>query len=313
MSGPLALVVITYGRQHLGRRLLDTLRDHPDRALIAEAVVVDNGFPAMGDSSALIDPAAYPFPVRFVQNTGSSYAQGINLGAAASSAPFIAVSNSDVEWLPGQSLAPIISYLREHHDAGIAGPQQVFPDGSWQRSYGPFPSLREGAAALLMSEVVRNGLAARRHASGAGVGAPRDVDYIDGAFFVVRRSCFEALGGMDAGFEFYAEDVDLSWRAARAGWRRVHVPEARIMHIRGASSKAVASIAYIHRLFAAKARFLRQSAGPAHARIYDVMQRMVACEYAAIYSVIARLRPTPAWKRRASMAVSAARAVLGGS
>jgi GT2 family glycosyltransferase len=312
VSPSVSLIVITYGKQQLARNLVDSLRAHRDRTAIREVVIVDNGYPDQGDSRQLLSPGDYPFPVRFVQNPGRSYSTGINLGAAASDGPVLIVSNSDVEWLPDFSIAPLLDHLAAHAEVGVAGPQLVFPDGRWQRSAGPFPSIREILGSLLMLEVLRNGLAAAWLARGQARATIRTVDYIDGAFMVISRRCFDQLGGFDAGFEFYAEDVDFSWRAKQAGWERVQVTAARVMHVRGASSSLLAGQTYARRLLAAKTRFVLKAGGSMRAAWYNRLQRVVAWEYAIVYSMIAALWRTPAWRRRAEAARTVASVVLRG-
>jgi len=67
----------------------------------------------------------------------------------------------------------------------------------------------------------------------------REVDHVIGAFFLVRRSLFESLGGFDERFFVYLEDVDFSVRAGRAGWRSVYLTEARAYHKGGGTSEQV--------------------------------------------------------------------------
>lgn len=67
-------------------------------------------------------------------------------------------------------------------------------------------------------------------------GPVREVDWVSGAFFVARRFALEALGGFDEGYFMYMEDVDLCWRARRAGWRVAYVPRALVTHHQGAAS-----------------------------------------------------------------------------
>jgi GT2 family glycosyltransferase len=40
----------------------------------------------------------------------------------------------------------------------------------------------------------------------------------------------DELGGLDAGFRLYGEDIDLCYRAMRAGWERWYVPAAVVTH-----------------------------------------------------------------------------------
>lgn len=300
-QGVASLIVVNYGNQYLAGNLLRSLASHPDQTLIREAVVVDNGFPDMGDSRDVLSAACFPFPVRFAQYHGHSYSGSINLAAKGCDGPVLLLTNNDVEWLPGHSIAPVLEQILGQPDVGIAGPQQVFPDGRWQRSAGNFPSLLEGLRTLFFFGVVRNRLAAASHKRGGG-GPAQDVDYVDGACIAVSRRCFEALAGWDTAFEFYACDADFNWRAKVAGWRRVLVPTARVMHVRGASSSGSLKRAYARRLFTAKRRMVERMYGRVCAVGYDVLQRAAAIEYALVYGVLDALWSTPASSRRASAA-----------
>ena len=64
--------------------------------------------------------------------------------------------------------------------------------------------------------------------------APTDeslqVDTMLGAFLLMRRTMLEQIGGWDAGFKLYVEDIDLSYRAMKAGWERWWVPAAVVRH-----------------------------------------------------------------------------------
>ena len=48
-----------------------------------------------------------------------------------------------------------------------------------------------------------------------------------GAFLLMRRTMLDEIGGWDAGYRHYCEDIDLCYRAAQAGWERWYVPDAR--------------------------------------------------------------------------------------
>lgn len=67
----------------------------------------------------------------------------------------------------------------------------------------------------------------------------RMVDQVIGAFFLMRHSLFDTLGGFDERFFVYLEEVDLSLRARQAGWASLHVAEARAYHKGGGTSQAV--------------------------------------------------------------------------
>ena len=84
-----------------------------------------------------------------------------------------------------------------------------------------------------------SGLGRRAGASGplAAYRAPEvesgPVDAVNGAFMLMRRSVFEAAGGFDEDYWMYMEDLDLSYRLAKEGWRSWYEPTATVMHVKG--------------------------------------------------------------------------------
>jgi GT2 family glycosyltransferase len=59
---------------------------------------------------------------------------------------------------------------------------------------------------------------------------PAQADWMLGAFLLMRRELLDEIGGWDAGFRHYCEDIDLCYRAAQAGWERWYVPAAVVTH-----------------------------------------------------------------------------------
>ena len=59
---------------------------------------------------------------------------------------------------------------------------------------------------------------------------PHEVGFASGAAPLVRRVAWDAVGGFDARYFMYSEDLDLSLRLRLAGWRIGVVPEACVAH-----------------------------------------------------------------------------------
>ena len=64
----------------------------------------------------------------------------------------------------------------------------------------------------------------------------RDVDWIGGAFMMLRGSMIEKIGLLDEDFFFYGEDIELCHRISQAGWRCHYDPAVSITHLGGGSS-----------------------------------------------------------------------------
>ena len=63
-----------------------------------------------------------------------------------------------------------------------------------------------------------------------------DVDWVSGACMMVRRTAFEAVGGMDEQFFLYWEDADLCFRLKQRGWLTTYNPSVAVTHLTGRSS-----------------------------------------------------------------------------
>jgi GT2 family glycosyltransferase len=178
---------------------------------VDEIVVVDNG--SSDDSVARLGTPSGVTVVQAGQNLG--FAAGANLGARHCRGPLLLFLNPDARLLPG-AIHAAVDYLDGHPEVGILGPLLIDEHGAWQASAGRFSVLGH----LLLDTRV-----ARRPPRN-----PRFVDWVHGAFLLVRRSLFERLGGFDERFFMYGEDMDLCARARAAGFRTAIVPEARAVH-----------------------------------------------------------------------------------
>jgi N-acetylglucosaminyl-diphospho-decaprenol L-rhamnosyltransferase len=158
------------------------------------------------------------------------FARAVNLVAARSWSPWIAPANADIELAPG-ALETLLDVGERHPDAGAIAPRLVLPDGSTQHSVYPFPTLR----LTLLFNAGLHRLSPRLADRHCLVGhwdpeRPREVDWPVGAFLLVRRTAWDDIGGFDARQWLYAEDLDLGWRLARAGWKRRYEPGAVVRH-----------------------------------------------------------------------------------
>lgn len=196
-----------------------------------EIIVVDN---ASSDGSAEW-LAAQP-DVRVIRNESNlGFAAACNQGIRAGNAPFVALLNDDAQPEP-QWLAALVHAIQH--------PQALIPT---------FQSLHLGACASLMlfadrPDVVQSaGIAIDRAAiawdrlrghpaDSAEANQPREVFGASGGACLYRRAMLDEVGLFDERFFAYLEDVDLAWRAQRAGWRCLYVPQARVLHRTSATS-----------------------------------------------------------------------------
>jgi GT2 family glycosyltransferase len=164
-------------------------------------------------------------------------AANTNRAIAETSAPFILVANPDTKAEPG-AVESLRRFMESRPRCGIAGPEMRYPDGSWQPSRRRFPTV---VGTLVRRTPLRLLFPPRRRQRSYYLlderpTEPVEADWMLGAFLLLRRQMLEELGGFDEGFRLYGEDIDLSYRAAKAGWERWHVPEAVVRHRHAAVS-----------------------------------------------------------------------------
>ena len=159
------------------------------------------------------------------------FGANINLGVAATSAPYVIASNSDIEVAPG-AIASLAAFADEHPRCGIAAPQLQYPDGRWQPSRRSFPTIRGTLARRTpLRRVLHPEQRQRRHyLLDERPTEPTPSDWFLGAFLLLRREMLEELGGLDEGYHLYGEDIDLAYRARQSGWERWYVPGAVVVH-----------------------------------------------------------------------------------
>ncbi len=142
--------------------------------------------------------------------------------------------NPDTIVRPG-GLRPLLQFMDQTPDCGIAGSRLEDPDGTVQRSAFRFPSVRgEFESAARTGPISR--LLSRHIIAPQASAMATITDWVAGASMIVRREIFRDVGLMDEGFFLYFEEVDFCKRANDAGWKCWYIPTSRVVHFVGRSS-----------------------------------------------------------------------------
>ncbi|MDH5334651.1 MAG: glycosyltransferase family 2 protein [Thermoleophilia bacterium] len=210
-------VVVSHGHAEEVERLVTVLASEVD-----ELVVVSN----VAGSVRSVPPG-----VRVLENPRPlPLAANVNLGTAATSGELVLNATPDTMPEPG-AVAALATFAEGRARCGIAGPQLLWPDGTWQPSRRRFPTAR---GTVVRRTPLRRWRAPYEDPDHYLVGErpeqPVPADWMLGAFLLMRRSMLDELGGWDPGYRHYVEDIDLCYRAMRAGWERWYVPQAVVRH-----------------------------------------------------------------------------------
>jgi len=232
------VVLVSYNGADLLSRALASLATQSGPSV--RCIVVDN---QSGDRSCEVAEESGATVVLLPDNVG--YGAAFNQGLARATAEWVVCSNQDVEVMPG-TLATLVReaerYEREEGVACVVAPQLTRPDGSAAERCHRFPTLGQQIVAFMFGE----GRVQVRDAYPPAT-APQRCHWVSGAFLLARASTFRRVGGFDASYFMYFEDLEFFTRLSREGMHCVWVPGAEVVHHGGA--EAVSPALYAHTLW----------------------------------------------------------------
>ncbi len=228
------LIVGYHADEELDRCLASLAVHEPE----AEVIVVEHDADA-NRGRALAD--RHPHVIYVPRRENPGFGAGVNHAAthahcAAVAARSIPTSNCARRWSGRLAARLEIDHERGRWSADGFARRTVRSSTSARR----FPDLSTafgGRTSWLTRVSPGNPLTRRNLSSGVAGDRAVTVDWVTGAFMMIRADVFRALGGFDERFFMYWEDSDLCLRAHRAGWKIVYEPGVEVLHLTGRSSR----------------------------------------------------------------------------
>jgi len=234
-----SIVIVSFNTRELLRECLESLLAECARlpeGTTAEVIVVDN---ASADGSAEMVTGEFsnaPTPVRLIQsNVNLGFGAANNLAMGEAQGKYLVLLNSDAFFHPG-ALSLAIAHMDANPHAGIGGGRLVGRDGEPQPSARVFHSVFRDA--LVLSGLASRGFGAEGLAW-AETDQQAEVDWVTGAFMILRRESLAKTGLFDPAFFLYCEEVDLCRRVKSAGFRVLYWPDVVVTHLGGESSRTL--------------------------------------------------------------------------
>jgi N-acetylglucosaminyl-diphospho-decaprenol L-rhamnosyltransferase len=227
-----SIVIVNWNTSDLLTQCLQSVYATAD-GLTVEVVVVDNG-----SSDGSVDMVNARFrQVQVIANADNvGFIRANNQAFPLCRGRYILLLNSDARLLPA-SLSEAVRFMDTHPGAGLVGARLLNPDGTFQASYTPFPTLwRE---LLILTGLGRLLIRPTFPSSGPEIekGAQRISGYVEGAFMLVQRDALGRVGMLDEQAFMYSEDVDWCYRFQKAGYELWYLPHTPVVHHRGQSSR----------------------------------------------------------------------------
>ena len=230
----LSIIIVNYNSKLLLEQCIESIKK-ATRQITTEIIVVDNN---STDGSKEYLPAKVT-GVKFIFNDKNiGFAKASNQGFKNSSGKYILFLNPDTI-LTDTCLTDCISFFETHPDAGALGVRMLDGQGKFlKESKRGLPSPATSFYKLfgLASIFPTSKTFAKYYQGHLPEKENNPVEVLSGAFMMIKREVFEKVNGFDEDFFMYGEDIDLSIRITRSGYKNYYLGAISVTHLKGGST-----------------------------------------------------------------------------
>ncbi|MEE4178417.1 MAG: glycosyltransferase [Bacteroides sp.] len=264
----LTVVIVNYNVQYfLDQCLKSVFRS--GKGLLMEVFVVDNN---SVDGSQEMIREKYPEVQLIANHENMGFSKANNQAIRLAKGRYVLLLNPDTV-VEDDTLSKVVRFMDEHPDAGGLGVKMLDGQGRF------LPESKRGLPTPEVAFYKIFGLAklfpksktfGRYHMGYLDPNDTQVVDVLSGAFMMLRKEALEKTGYLDEDFFMYGEDIDLSYRITKAGYKNYYFPGTRIIHYKGESTKK-SSVNYVIVFYNAMIIFARKHFSRQNARLFSTL------------------------------------------
>lgn len=250
----LSVIIVNYNVKYYLEQCLEAVR-RASQGLQIEVIVVDN---LSTDGSIPYLRERFP-EVTFIENKENvGFARANNQAIRMSAGKYVLLLNPDTI-VAEHTLSDFIRFMDSHSEAGGAGAYMLRTDGTFA------PESRRGLPTPFVAFCKMSGLAAllpqsrvfgRYYMRYLNENEVNEIEIISGACMLLRREALDKVGLLDEDFFMYGEDIDLSYRILKGGYKNYFLP-TRMLHYKGESTEK-SSFRYTYTFYQAMRLFFRK-------------------------------------------------------
>lgn len=223
----LSVVILNWNGEAMMKQFLPILIECSNVEGV-ELVVADNN---STDNSCQMVEAEFPTVrlIRLDQNYG--FAEGYNRSLKQLDSEYYLLLNSDVEVTPGW-LEPMMEYMDAHPDVAACQPKIM---NYFKREYFDYAGACGGYVDKNGFPFCRGRILDTVEKDGGQYDTIEEAFWVSGAAMLIRRKCYEEVGGMDGRFFAHMEEIDMCWRLKWHKYKLVCIPQSKVYHMGGAT------------------------------------------------------------------------------
>lgn len=238
----ISVLIVTFNSRGFIRGCLESVAEAGDGENW-KVIVVDNG---SVDGSAEV-AMEYPTVQVIRKDRNVGFAAGVNSALDVVDSEYLLLLNPDTV-VTGGSIQTLKGYLDTNAEVACVAPQLLNFDGSIQSSCREFPTLKTILAEFFLLPGVRRRFPKldRYRMGYFDHRSRREVDQPMASCMLLRKGVLDEIGRLDERMPIFFNDVDLCRRIKDKGWSIVFLPDARVYHYYGASTKALGVDRQLH-------------------------------------------------------------------
>lgn len=264
----LSIVIVNYNVKHFIEQCLTSVYQ-ATKTIETEIFVVDNN---SVDGSCSMIQSKFP-DVKLIENKknyGFSYANNQALRIAKGEYCLLLNPDTVVE---ENCFKKCIEFMDDHKDAGALGVKMIDGKGAFlpeSKRALPTPIVSFYKIFGLSSLFPKSKRFAKYHLGHLPENEINEIEILPGAFMFMRKKALEKTGLLDEDYFMYGEDIDLSYRIIKSGYKNYYFPETTIIHYKGESTKK-GSLNYVFIFYNAMIIFARKHFSSKNAKLYSIL------------------------------------------
>ncbi len=280
----LSVIIVNYNVKFFLEQALLSVRK-ASRNFSVEIFVVDN-HSVDGSVQMVKEKFAEVILIENKDNTG--FAKANNQAIRLAKGEYVLLLNPDTV-VEEDTFEKCVAFMDANEDAGALGVKMLDGSGNFlpesKRGF-PTPMVAFFKAFGFTKFFPKSKTFARYYLGNLSANENHEVEVLAGAFMLLRKKVLDEIGLLDETFFMYGEDIDLSYRVIKGGFKNYYLADTRIIHYKGESTKK-GSLNYVRLFYMAMIIFARKhfSQGSASGLI---LMLNVAIYFRAILSLLKR-------------------------
>lgn len=280
-SMDLSVIIVNYNVKYfLEQALLSAEKSIKASSLNVETFVVDN---ASSDNSVELVKEKFPWVHLIANEENLGFSKANNIAIKKAKGRYVLLLNPDTV-IEENTFDAVVKFMDTHPDAGGLGVKMIDGSGKFlpESKRGlPSPSVAFYKLTGLSRLFPKSKTFGKYHLSYLDENEIHSVDILSGAFMLLKKEAIDKVGLLDEDFFMYGEDIDLSYRIIKAGYKNYYYPHTRIIHYKGESTKK-GSLNYVRMFYKAMKIFANKHFTSGEASLYSLSINIAVFFRAAI-------------------------------